>query len=267
VLTRVDGDGRGGAALSMRSVTGKPIKLMGTGEKLDALEDFHPSRIADRILGMGDIVSLVEKAAATIDAEKAARTAERMRKGAFDLTDLREQLLQMQQMGGMSGLMGMLPGVAKMKNQLASANLDERVLKRQVAAIDSMTPQERRNPDILKASRKKRIAAGSGTKVEDINRMLKMHRTMADVMKAMGGGKRGPMAGLANMLGLGAGMPSPEQMAKLAEKMPGGLPPGGLPGAGGLPNVPPGMPGLPPKFPGLGGPKLPGLGGYPGKKK
>ncbi len=267
VLTRVDGDGRGGAALSMRSVTGKPIKLMGTGEKLDALEDFHPSRIADRILGMGDIVSLVEKAAATIDAEKAARTAERMRKGAFDLTDLREQLIQMQQMGGMSGLMGMLPGVAKMKNQLASANLDERLLKRQVAAIDSMTPQERRHPDVLKASRKKRIAAGSGTKVEDINRMLKMHRTMADVMKAMGGGaKRGPMAGLANMLGLGGGMPSPEQMAKLAEKMPGGLPPGAA-GGGGLPPGLPGMGGLPPKFPGPGAPKLPGLGGYPGPGK
>jgi signal recognition particle subunit SRP54 len=268
VLTRIDGDGRGGAALSMRAVTGKPIKLMGTGEKLDALEDFHPSRIADRILGMGDIVSLVEKAAATIDAEKAARTAERMRKGAFDLTDLREQLLQMQQMGGMSGLMGMLPGVAKMKSQLASANLDERLLKRQVAAIDSMTPQERKHPDVLKASRKKRIAAGSGTKVEDINRMLKMHRTMADVMKAMGSGKRGPMAGIANMLGLGGGMPSPEQMAKLAEKMPGGLPPG-MPGAAGLP---PTMPGLPSKFPGgglpgLGGAKLPGLGGFPGAGK
>jgi signal recognition particle subunit SRP54 len=267
VLTRIDGDGRGGAALSMRAVTGKPIKLMGTGEKLDALEDFHPARIADRILGMGDIVSLVEKAAATIDAERAMRVAERMRKGAFDLSDLREQLLQMQQMGGMSGLMGMLPGVAKMKNQLASANLDERVLKRQVAAIDSMTPQERRNPDILKASRKKRIAAGSGTKVEDINRMLKMHRTMADVMKAMGSGKRGPMQGFANMLGLGGGMPSPEQMAKLAEKMPGGLP-GGLPGA---PGLPPNLPGLPPKLPGglpgLGGGKPPGLGGFPGKKK
>jgi signal recognition particle subunit SRP54 len=267
VLTRIDGDGRGGAALSMRAVTGKPIKLMGTGEKLDALEDFHPARIADRILGMGDIVSLVEKAAATIDAEKAMRAAERMRKGAFDLTDLREQLLQMQQMGGMSGLMGMLPGIARMKNQLASANLDERVLKRQVAAIDSMTPQERKHPDILKASRKKRIAAGSGTKVEDINRMLKMHRTMADVMKAMGSGKRGPMAGFANMLGLGSGMPSPEQMAKLAEKMPGGLP-GGLPGA---PGLPPNLPGLPPNLPGglpgLGGAKLPGLGGFPGKKK
>jgi signal recognition particle subunit SRP54 len=265
VLTRVDGDGRGGAALSMRAVTGKPIKLLGTGEKMDALEDFYPSRIADRILGMGDIITLVEKAAATIDAEKAARVAEKMRRGAFDLSDLREQLLQMQQMGGMTGLMGMLPGIAKMKNQLAAANLDERLLKRQVAIIDSMTAQERRSPDVLKASRKKRVAAGSGTKVEDINRMLKMHRSMADVMKAMGSGKRGPMAGLANMLGLGGGMPSPEQMQKLAEKMPGGLP--GMPGAGGLP---PGLPKLPggPLLPGLGG-KPPGLGGLPGfgKKK
>jgi len=272
VLTRVDGDGRGGAALSMRAVTGKPIKLIGTGEKLDALEDFHPSRIADRILGMGDIVSLVEKAAATIDAEKAARVAEKMRRGAFDLSDLREQLTQMQTMGGMSGLMGMLPGVAKMKNQIANANLDDRVLKRQVAIIDSMTPKERRNPDLLKASRKRRIASGSGTKPEDINRLLKMHRTMADMMKAMGGGKRGPLAALGNMMGFGGGMPSPEEMAKLAEKMPGGLPPG-LPGAPGA--LPPGMPGLPPKFPGMPGglpglgPKMPGLGGFPGlgKKK
>jgi len=260
VLTRVDGDGRGGAALSMRAVTGKPIKLVGVGEQIDALEDFHPARIADRILGMGDIVTLVEKAAATIDAEKAARVAERMRKGAFDLSDLREQLISMKDMGGMSGLMGMLPGIAKMKNQLAAANLDERVLKRQVAIIDSMTPRERRSPDVLKASRKKRIAAGSGTRVEDINRMLKMHRTMADVMKAMGGGKRGPMAGLANMLGLGGGMPSPEQMQKLAERMPSGMP--GLPGAGGLPNLPAGLPGLSGKLPGPG-PLLPGLGGKP----
>jgi signal recognition particle subunit SRP54 len=269
VLTRIDGDGRGGAALSMRAVTGKPIKLIGTGEKLDAIEDFYPARIADRILGMGDIISLVEKAAATIDAEKAARVAEKMRKGAFDLADLREQIVQMQHMGGMTGLMSMLPGIAKIKNQLAERNLDEKVLKRQMAIIDSMTPQERRNPDVLKASRKRRIAAGSGTKPEDINRLLKMHRTMSDVMKAMGGAKRGPMAGLANMLGLGGGMPSPEQMAKLAEKMPGGLPPGML-GAGGLP---PTMPGLPPNFPGLPG-GLPGLGpkfpgGFPGlgKKK
>ena len=267
VLTRVDGDGRGGAALSMRAVTGKPIKLIGTGERMDALEDFYPERIADRILGMGDIITLVEKAAATIDAEKAARVAEKMRKGAFDLSDLRDQLMQMKDMGGMTGLMGMLPGVAKMKNQLAAANLDERVLKRQIAVIDSMTPKERRSPDILKASRKRRIAAGSGTKVEDINRMLKMHRTMADVMKAMGSGKRGPMAGLANMLGLGGAMPSAEEMAKLAQKMPGALP--GLPGGGG--QLPPGMPGLPPNFPGtlpgLGGGKLPGLGGFPGPGK
>ncbi|MFL5001108.1 MAG: signal recognition particle protein [Xanthobacteraceae bacterium] len=274
VLTRVDGDGRGGAALSMRAVTAQPIKLIGTGEKLDALEDFHPARIADRILGMGDIVSLVEKAATTIDAEKAARVAEKMRKGAFDLSDLREQLVQMTAMGGIGSLMGMLPGIAKMKNQVAAANLDERVLKRQVAIIDSMTPQERRSPDVLKASRKKRIAVGSGTKVEDINRLLKMHRTMADMMKAMGGAKRGPLAALGNMMGFGGGMPSPEQLADLAQKMPGGLP-------GGLPSVPPGLPpglpgapglpGLPPKFPGgnlpgLGG-KLPGLGGFPGPGK
>jgi len=272
VLTRVDGDGRGGAALSMRAVTGKPIKLIGTGEKLDALEDFYPQRIADRILGMGDIISLVEKAAATIDAEKAARVAAKMRKGAFDLADLREQLAQMQHMGGMTGLMAMLPGVAKIKNQLAERNLDEKVLKRQMAIIDSMTPAERRNPDILKASRKKRIAGGSGTKPEDINRLLKMHRTMADVMKAMGGAKRGPLAGLANMLGLSGGAPSPEELAKLAEKMPGGLPPG-LPGAPGLPPKMPGLPNLPPNFPGLPGglgglgPKFPG--GLPGlgKKK
>jgi signal recognition particle subunit SRP54 len=277
VLTRVDGDGRGGAALSMRAVTGKPIKLIGTGEKMDALEDFHPTRIADRILGMGDIVSLVERAAATIDAEKAARTAERMRKGAFDLNDLREQLGQMQRMGGIGGLMGMLPGIAKMKNQLATANVNENMLKHQVAIIDSMTPKERRNPDILKASRKKRIAAGAGTKVEEINKLLKMHRTMADMMKAIGSGKRGPLAGLANMMGLGGGgMPSPEEMAKLAEKMPGGLP-GAMPGApGGAPGLPPTMPGLPPQLPGglpgLGGKLpggLPGLGGFPGfgKKK
>ncbi|MFL6974388.1 MAG: signal recognition particle protein [Xanthobacteraceae bacterium] len=274
VLTRVDGDGRGGAALSMRAVTAQPIKLIGTGEKLDALEDFHPARIADRILGMGDIVSLVEKAATTIDAEKAARVAEKMRKGAFDLSDLREQLVQMTAMGGIGSLMGMLPGIAKMKNQVAAANLDERVLKRQVAIIDSMTPQERRSPDVLKASRKKRIAVGSGTKVEDINRLLKMHRTMADMMKAMGGAKRGPLAALGNMMGFGGGMPSPEQLADLAQKMPGGLPgglpsvppglPPGVPGASGLPGLPPTFPGG--NLPGLGG-KLPGLGGFPGPGK
>jgi signal recognition particle subunit SRP54 len=173
----------------------------------------------------------------------------------------------MQKMGGLSGLMGMLPGVAKMKNQMAAANLDDRMLKRQVAMISSMTPQERRHPDVLKASRKKRIASGSGTKVEDLNRLLKMHRTMADMMKAMGSGKRGPMAGLANMLGMGGGMPSPEQMAKLAEKMPGGAP-GALPGGLGAPTLPPTMPGLPKLPQGFPG-GFPGAAGLPGlgKKK
>jgi signal recognition particle subunit SRP54 len=263
VLTRVDGDGRGGAALSMRAVTGKPIKLIGTGEKTDALEDFHPDRIAGRILGMGDVVSLVEKAAAHIDAEKAARTAERMRKGQFDLNDMREQLLQMANMGGISGLMGMMPGIAKMKN--AAAGLDDRIIKRQVAVIDSMTRQERKNPDILKASRKKRIAAGSGQKVEEVNKLLKMHRNMADMMKMMGSGKRGPMAGIAQAMGFGGGMPSPDQLKAMAEKMPGGLPP--------LPKeLPPGLRSGLPNLPGLTGlsgkPTLPGLG-FPGfgKKK
>ena len=158
----MDGDGRGGAALSMRAVTGKPIKLLGIGEKMDAIEDFHPARLADRILGMGDIVSLVEKAAQTIDAEQAAKMAEKMRKGVFDLNDLSEQLAQIEKLGGMGGIMGMLPGVAKMKDQLASANLDDKFVRRQRAIISSMTPQERRNPDMLKASRKKRIAAGAG---------------------------------------------------------------------------------------------------------
>ena len=254
ILTRVDGDGRGGAALSMRAVTGKPIKLIGTGERMDALEDFDPARIAGRILGMGDVVALVEKAAESVDLDKAKATAERMRRGAFDLNDLREQLIQMEKIGGMSGMLGLIPGIAKMKEQIASANLDDRVVKRQKAIIDSMTPKERRNPDVLKASRKKRIAAGSGTKVEDINRLLKMHRQMADMMKAMG--KRGGLGRLGSMLGMGGGAPSPEEMQKLAEKMPqlGGLPP----------NFPGGLPGLPGKLPGLGG--LPGLGS-PLKKK
>jgi signal recognition particle subunit SRP54 len=266
VLTRVDGDGRGGAALSMRAVTNKPIKLIGTGEKLDALEEFDAARIAGRILGMGDIVALVEKAAANIDAEKAMRAAEKLRKGKFDLADMREQLVQMQAMGGIGGLVGMMPGIAKMKNQIANAGLDDKILKRQIAIIDSMTPQERRNPDILKASRKKRIAAGSGTTPEHINKLLKMHRGMADMMKAMGGAKRGPLAGIAQAMGFGSGMPTPEQMAGLAKNMPSGqLPPTipGLPPT--VPKLPPNIPGLP----GLGDGKFPGLLGLPGlgKKK
>jgi len=275
VLTRMDGDGRGGAALSMRAVTGKPIKLVGTGEKVDALEEFHPERVANRILGMGDIVSLVEKAAETIDAEKAKRIADKMRKGAFDLDDLREQLGQMEKIGGMKGVLGMLPGIGKMKAQLENANLDDKVIRRQRAIIDSMTPKERRNPDILKASRKKRIAAGSGTKVEDVNKLLKMHRQMADVMKMMGKGGRGGMGGaLGKMFGLGGGMPqpTPEMLEQLKGQLPGGLPETMPGGAGGLPPLPPGGFGAPklPGLPGLGGkgPGAPGLPGFPfGKKK
>lgn len=276
VLTRMDGDARGGAALSMRAVTGKPIKLVGTGEKIDALEEFHPQRVASRILGMGDIVSLVERAAESIDHEKALRAVEKMRKGKFDLDDLRDQLAQMEKIGGIGGMLGMLPGIAKMKNQLANANIDDKVIKRQRAIIDSMTPQERRTPDVLKASRKKRIAAGSGTKVEEVNKLLKMHRQMADMMKMMGGGKaRGVGAALGNMFGLGGGMPqpTPEQIAALQKQMGGNLP-GGLPGsADALPPLPPGLGGSKgpalPGLPGLGGAKLPGLGNFPfgGKKK
>ena len=269
VLTRADGDGRGGAALSMRAVTGQPIKHLILVEQLYDLEDFRRVRVAGRILGMGDVVALVEKAVENIDIEKAKATAEKMRKGAFDLDDLRDQLNQMQKLGGMNGLMGLLPGVGKIKNQIAAANIDDKVFKRQVAIISSMTRQERRNPKVLDASRKRRVASGSGTKVEEINRLLKMHRQMADMMKAMGGaaGKRGPMAGLANMFGMGGGMPSPEQIQQMADKMPGGLPGAG----GGLPPTMPGLgkgmpPGLPPTFPG-GLPGLPrGLPGF-GKKK
>jgi len=260
----------------MRAVTGKPIKLIGTGEKLDDLDDFHPNRIANRILGMGDIVALVEKAAQSIDAEKAQAIAEKMRKGRFDLDDLAEQLAQVEKIGGLGGLMGMLPGVGKMKDQIAKSGVDDRMIKRQRAMILSMTSQERRNPDILKNSRKKRIAAGSGTKVEDLNRLLKQHRQMADMMKAMGGGaKRGPMAKMAQMFGIGGGgMPSQEEIAAMQQQMGGG---GGMGNMPKLPSAPPpgltgGKPGLPGGLPGLPGlgPKLPGLGGFNpfgGKKK
>jgi signal recognition particle subunit SRP54 len=223
---------------------------------------------------MGDIVSLVERAAENIDAEKAQRIADKMRKGKFDLEDLRDQLTQMEKIGGIGGMLGMLPGVAKMKSQLENANLDDRIIKRQRAIIDSMTPAERRNPDVLKASRKKRIAAGSGAKVEEVNRLLKMHRQMADMMKAMGQNKRGGIgAALGNMFGLGGmgGMPqpTPEQIEALQKQM-GGQLPGGFPGGGGgLPPLPPGLTGgKGPALPGLGSPKIPGLPGFPfGKKK
>ncbi|HXQ53694.1 MAG TPA: signal recognition particle protein [Stellaceae bacterium] len=194
VLTRVDGDARGGAALSMRSVTGQPIKFMGTGEKIDALEAFHAARVAGRILGMGDVVGLVEKAAETIDQEEAEKLAKKLQRGNFDLDDLAGQLKQVRKMGGMGGVLGMLPGVQKIKKQLDEARLDETVIKRQEAIISSMTKGERRNPKVLDASRRRRIAAGSGTTVPEINRLLKQYQDMANMMKRMNKlGKKGLM--------------------------------------------------------------------------
>ncbi|HXG79355.1 MAG TPA: signal recognition particle protein [Methyloceanibacter sp.] len=253
VLTRVDGDGRGGAALSMRAVTGKPIKLIGTGEKLDALEDFHPDRIAGRILGMGDVVGLVEKAIETVELDKAQKIAAKVKKGAFDLDDLAEQLKQMQKLGGMGGVLSMLPGVGKIKKQLDAAKLDETILKRQQAMIGSMTRAERKNPKLLNASRKKRIAAGSGTSVQDINKLVKMHRQMADMMKVFGK-KRG-------LLGQLFGGAPPELSAELPQEFPQGglpLPPGALPGN--FPAIPGNFPGIPRGLPR-------GLPGLPGSKK
>jgi signal recognition particle subunit SRP54 len=205
VLTRMDGDARGGAALSMRHVTGRPIKLVGMGEKLDALEPFHPERVAARILDMGDVVSLVEKAAETVDRDEAERLAKKLQKGRFDLGDLRSQLEQMRKMGGMKSILAKLPGVQKMQKQLAEANIDEKMIGRQVAIIDSMTKAERRNADLINASRKRRIATGSGTTVQEINRLLKQHRQMSDMMKKVK--KMGGMANLQQMLGGGRGLP------------------------------------------------------------
>ncbi len=185
VLTRVDGDARGGAALAMRAITGKPIVFIGTGERIGALEPFHPERIAGRILGMGDVVSLVEKAAETVDRDEAEKLAAKMAKGNFDLDDLAGQLRQIRRMGGMGGMLSMLPGVGKLKKQLGDANIDESVVKRQEAIISSMTKSERRNPMLLNGSRRRRIAGGSGTSVQEINRLLKQYRDMADIMKKM----------------------------------------------------------------------------------
>ncbi|HEX3864399.1 MAG TPA: signal recognition particle protein [Stellaceae bacterium] len=185
VLTRVDGDARGGAALSMRAITGKPIVLIGTGEKIDALETFYPDRIAGRILGMGDVVSLVEKAAETADQDDAERLARKMQKGEFDLDDLAGQLRQIRRMGGMSGMLGMLPGIGKIKKQMADANIDETIIKRQEAIIGSMTKAERKNPKLLNGSRRRRIASGSGTSVPDVNRLLKQYQDMSGMMKKM----------------------------------------------------------------------------------
>jgi signal recognition particle subunit SRP54 len=208
MLTRVDGDARGGAALSMRAVTGKPIKLLGVGEKLDELEPFHPERIAGRILGMGDVVSLVEKAAEQFEADEAEKLAKKLQQGKFDLDDMAAQLKQITNMGDMEGLLGMLPGVGKMKKQLAQANVDTKAIGRQQAIISSMTRDERKNPKLINGSRRRRIAAGSGVEVQDVNRLLKQHRQMADMVRKMGKmGKKGMMRGLAGMMPPGFGGP------------------------------------------------------------
>ncbi|MHA6731058.1 signal recognition particle protein [Devosia sp. A369] len=281
VLTRVDGDGRGGAALSMRAATGKPIKLIGVGEKMDALEDFHPSRIADRILGMGDIVSLVEKAAEHVSAEDAQKMAKKLKKGSFDLDDLRGQLLQMKKMGGMGGLMSMMPGVGQMKKAMANSNIDEKVFDRQIAIINSMTKKERAAPDLLNASRRKRIAAGAGVEVSEINKLAKQHRQMADMMKKVSKGGMGALGGMfgGKMGSMMGGMPDiskmdPAQLEQMARQ------------AGIDPNQLKGLPGAQPQLaeklptdvgalfksagsglPGLGSaPRFPGLPGL-GKKK
>ncbi|MEQ9811249.1 MAG: signal recognition particle protein, partial [Azospirillaceae bacterium] len=215
VLTRVDGDSRGGAALSMRAVTGKPIKLMGVGEKPDALEVFHPDRIAGRILGMGDVVSLVEKAAETIEQDEAERLQKKLQKGQFDLNDLASQLKQMRKMGGMKSLMGLLPGMGKLKEQMASAKLDDSLLKRQEAIISSMTPKEREQPRVIHAKRKIRIANGSGTSVQDVNKLLKQFQQMEGMMKKVRKmGKKGLLREMQKMEGGGGGLP------------PGMMPPG-----------------------------------------
>lgn len=203
VLTRVDGDARGGAALSVRHITGCPVKLMGMGERIEQIEEFHPDRIASRILDMGDVLTLVEKAAETIDREEAEKLAQKMGKGQFDMNDLANQLRQVTKMGGLGGLMGMLPGINKYKNQIQQAGIDEKMISRQLAVINSMTQIERKNPKILNGSRRKRIATGSGTTVTDVNRLLKQFQDMQDMMKRMNklGEKGLKRQGLRGLLG------------------------------------------------------------------
>ncbi len=258
VLTRADGDGRGGAALSMRAVTGLPIKFLGVSEKIDGLDVFDAARVAGRILGQGDVVALVEKATADLDVAKAEAMAKKLAKGQFDLDMMADQFAQMKKMGGMEGLMGFLPGVQKMKKQIADANISDKALDRQAAIISSMTKLERKKPDILAASRKRRIAKGAGVDVSEVNRLLKQHRQMADAFKAMSkdGGKG--FARMAGMMGgggqdrlksLGGGRlaaPDQNQLEELGKMAAGG---GKLPGLGdGLPKLPGLGGGLPPGF-------------------
>ncbi|MDO6728641.1 signal recognition particle protein [Marinovum sp. 2_MG-2023] len=257
VLTRMDGDGRGGAALSMRAVTGKPIKFVGLGEKMDALETFEPERIAGRILGMGDIVALVEKAQETLEAEQAERMMKRFSKGQFNFNDLKMQIEQMMKMGGMESMMSMMPGMGKMAKQVEESGFDDKVLRQQVALINSMTKTERANPQLLQASRKKRIAKGAGMEVSELNKLLKMQRQMGDMMKKMGKMGKGGMLkqAMRGMFGGKGGLPpemaqgmDPKALEAAAKQMgakgglPGGL--GGLGGLGGGAALPPGLSGF-----------------------
>ena len=242
VLTRMDGDGRGGAALSMRAVTGKPIRFVGLGEKMDALEVFDAQRVAGRILGMGDIVALVEKAQEVLEVEQAERMMKRFQKGMFNMNDLRSQLEQMQKMGGMGSIMQMMPGMQKMAKQAEAAGMDDTMIRRQIALINSMTKKERANPDLLQASRKKRIAAGAGLEVSELNRLLKMQKQMADTMKKLGKMKGGMLKqAMRAMTGKGGGLPDmanadPAKMAEATKMLqdPKGL--GGQLGGAGLPS-------------------------------
>ncbi|RQP06767.1 MAG: signal recognition particle protein [Paracoccus sp. BP8] len=248
VLTRMDGDGRGGAALSMRAVTGKPIRFVGLGEKMDALEAFDAQRIAGRILGMGDIVALVEKAQEVLEVEQAERMMRRFQKGMFNMNDLRGQLEQMLKMGGMQSIMGMMPGMGKMAKQAEAAGFDDKAIKRQIALINSMTKKERANPDILQASRKKRIAAGAGMEVSELNKLLKMQKQMADTMKKLGKMGKGGMLkqAMRAMTGKGGGLPDMANVdpAKMAEATKMLQDPKGLGGDLGKLNLPGGLSGL-----------------------
>ena len=242
VLTRMDGDGRGGAALSMRAVTGKPIRFVGLGEKMDALETFDAERVAGRILGMGDIVALVEKAQQVLEVEQAERMMKRFQKGLFNMNDLKSQLEQMQKMGGMGSIMQMMPGMSKMAKAAEDAGMNDKMIRRQIALINSMTRKERANPDILQASRKKRIAEGAGLEVSELNRLLKMQKQMGDTMKKLGKMKGGMLKqAMRAMMGKGGGLPDmanadPAQMAEATKMLqdPKGL--GGQLGGLGLPS-------------------------------
>lgn len=262
MLTRVDGDARGGAAMSMRGITGKPIKLMGTGEKWDAIEPFHPERIASRILGMGDVVSLVEKAAETVDAEEAKKMAAKLKKGQFDFNDLLSQMKQMKNMGGMGAIMQMLPGMDKAMKAMAEDKLTDDIMKHQEALILSMTPEERENPKVMNASRKKRIAAGSGLSVQDVNKLCKQQQQMETVMKRM------KKMGMGKMMGMMKGMMGgkdqdmlAQMQGEMAEEDAGPLGPNPFadaPSGGGL-----GLPGMGGGLPGVGG--MPPMGGMPSR--